>query len=1284
MGIPRQDGTQRNISIDRRRVRVRAARLGIARLLCLLCLLAWADAASAAQCRWTGAGPDDKWSSAGNWADCNGARPQNGDDAHFLNGAARAENVNDIPGLRLGTVLITGRGAAQQSWHISGVPLTLTSRLLFASVFYGTDGGVPLFEVPITLGQPLLIANQPIGVGGSSMTARLGDINLNGFALTFDTQSDILVKGVISGNGSLLKIGTWPLTLNDNSYTGTTTIRDGMLEAATSNALGASGVADSTTVEVHGFLSFNDGLVVNENLTFADGTIGVAEDALVTLAGLLVVPNGLSAALDLRGTLTVTGRIIASDGTLLFQYGGGTLTVSNPDNAWPHFMVDRGTLRVGVQGAIPSTGRLNIGGVSADAIFDLNGFDVSIASLEGGEYGRILLGSRTLTINQSVPGTFAGTIEGAGNVVKTGAEALTFDGPNANTYTGTTTVQAGRLALQKPVSVTSIAGPLVVSGGTVAVTVNDEQISNRAPVTVNAPGVLDLAGHKEQIRSLAGDGQVVLGTGTLSLTNSESTTFAGTFNGDRAMGGQSAEAYVRVFFVGGTLTLTGNSTLNDQLVIGAGTLVLDGRLNGAGVQVSGGILAGSGTVLSTNGINTFVSMIVVSESGIVAPGPADGGPGILHGDAMQFRENTRLEVDLNGPAPGTGYDQLDLTSNLALLGADVELVARRSFDPPKGTSFTIVNMAAGKTVDGTFGGLAEGATLDIAGQKFGITYRGGDGNDVVLTALDDPPAPPAITYFLSEGATGQFFDDDVLIANPNGEAALVALTFSKENGEQVNVTRSVPAQSHLTVHVDQIPGLEATAASVLVTSISGKRLMVERSMFWNDSYYGGHTGSAVDKPSADWFFAEGSQGFFDTFVLIINPNVNPVDVTFTFVRENEAPVVKTVTVGAATRLTLHARELPELIDRSFGIAVHATEPIMAERAMYFGTTATRVWSGGSESAGVTAPSKQWFLAEGATGSFFDTFVLLSNPQNTAAQVTLQYLLDTGETVTVPKTIAANARLTTNIEAEDDARLKNAAVSTVVTSDIPVIAERSMYWKGAAEPWGEGHNSFGVVNAGTTWGLAEGRNGTPLKFHTYILLANPQAADANVTVTFLRETGAPVTQTYVVPKTSRFNIDTAAIAGLEEASFGALIKVTNDVAIIVERSMYWDSNGFAFSGGTNATGISLPDDLTPVPVAPIDITGINGAQSFSPNPAIVTPGQAIVWRNSGGGVTHRLVANDGSFDTGNIAGGATSAAVTVKSDNVAYHCSLHPSMTGTIRASTNVLVAAPTCSGASCR
>jgi hypothetical protein len=249
---------------------------------------------------------------------------------------------------------------------------------------------------------------------------------------------------------------------------------------------------------------------------------------------------------------------------------------------------------------------------------------------------------------------------------------------------------------------------------------------------------------------------------------------------------------------------------------------------------------------------------------------------------------------------------------------------------------------------------------------------------------------------------------------------------------------------------------------------------------------------------------------------------------------------------------------------------------MAERSMYFGD-ATHVVRGGTESAGVTAPSTHWFLAEGATGGLFTTFVLVSNPNDAPANVTFQYLLDSGDPITVEKTVAAHARLTTNIHDEEDPRLHGTAVSTVVTSDVPVIAERSMYW--ADLPFREGHNSFGVTDAGVKWGLAEGRTGTPFNYHTYILLANPQTTAANVKATFLREGGAaPIVKTYTVAPTSRFNIDSAGDElkqDLHDENFGVVIEVTNNVPITVERSLYWDVNGVTFSGGTNATGIRLP-------------------------------------------------------------------------------------------------------------
>jgi hypothetical protein len=242
--------------------------------------------------------------------------------------------------------------------------------------------------------------------------------------------------------------------------------------------------------------------------------------------------------------------------------------------------------------------------------------------------------------------------------------------------------------------------------------------------------------------------------------------------------------------------------------------------------------------------------------------------------------------------------------------------------------------------------------------------------------------------------------------------------------------------------------------------------------------------------------------------------------------------------------------------------------------MYFGSTPSHLWSGGHATTG-SVPAAEWFLVEGATGAFFDTFVLLTNPADQAANVTLTYLLEGGETVTVPKVIPPASRLTVNVEAEDDVRLRSAAFSTRITADRPIVAERSVYWPGDAAPWGEAHNSAGLTTLGTRWGLAEARVGGARAFQTYILLANAQTTAAQVTVTYLRESGAPVVKTYIVPPTSRFTIDVKSLVPeLVDESFGALIEVINDVPIAVERSMYWDANGIFWSGGTNATATRL--------------------------------------------------------------------------------------------------------------
>ena len=102
------------------------------------------------------------------------------------------------------------------------------------------------------------------------------------------------------------------------------------------------------------------------------------------------------------------------------------------------------------------------------------------------------------------------------------------------------------------------------------------------------------------------------------------------------------------------------------------------------------------------------------------------------------------------------------------------------------------------------------------------------------------------------------------------------------------------------------------------------------------------------------------------------------------------------------------------------------------------------------------------------------------------------------------------------------------------------------------------------------------------------------------------------------------------------------------------------------------GRATPTTPTETPAPPADaitinIVGTNGAQSFSPNPSTVPVNKNVVGHNLDT-VTHRVVFDDGELDTGNIAPGAFSTPMGLVTTG-AYHCSIHPSMIGSLNQDT---------------
>ena len=109
------------------------------------------------------------------------------------------------------------------------------------------------------------------------------------------------------------------------------------------------------------------------------------------------------------------------------------------------------------------------------------------------------------------------------------------------------------------------------------------------------------------------------------------------------------------------------------------------------------------------------------------------------------------------------------------------------------------------------------------------------------------------------------------------------------------------------------------------------------------------------------------------------------------------------------------------------------------------------------------------------------------------------------------------------------------------------------------------------------------------------------------------------------------------------------------------------------------GSSPPTAPSPASSFVITVTRENGAQSFSPSPA-AAGGQMVVFKNADT-IVHRVLLNDGSVDTGNIAPGATSTSVRMPDAGTNYHCSLHPDMIGAVNPA--VGGPPPVCTGIYC-
>ena len=355
-----------------------------------------------------------------------------------------------------------------------------------------------------------------------------GDVILGARTLTL-TGGAGTFSGEISGTGGLALAGGSETLTTANSYTGGTTISGGSLTLAGAGSLGAAS----------GSLSISGGLL---NLGGTSQTVG---DFLLT-GGAVVGGTLTSASFNVQGG--EIAAILAGPGSLI-QSGGGTTVLTEANTYAGGTLVVSGTLALRGAGTLGATsGGLTLWG----GVLDLGGTHQMVGSLMLG--GGVIVdsvggGGLTASAYTLQGGVVGAAMSGSGALTKTGVGTAVLAG--VNTYDGATTVSGGTLAL--------------AGAGSIAA-------SSRLDIASGARFDISAADTGATIRRLSGDGGVVLGGQTLTLTHANDT-FGGVIAG---AGGLT--------LAGGTQTLTGASTYSGATTVGRGAVL--SLSDGGGIAAS--------------------------------------------------------------------------------------------------------------------------------------------------------------------------------------------------------------------------------------------------------------------------------------------------------------------------------------------------------------------------------------------------------------------------------------------------------------------------------------------------------------------------------------------------------------------------------------------------------------------------------------------------------------------------------------------------------------------------
>jgi autotransporter-associated beta strand protein len=586
-------------------------------------------------------------------------------------------------------------------------------------------------------------------------------------AVSVDTNGETVTwaSAIGDNNTGLTKGGTGSLILTGaNTYTGTTTLNGGELQAniadvaSTSGALGNGG----TITFGGGTLQYGAGITDDYSSRVANSTGAVSVDTngeTITWASTIDDTNTGGLAKSGTGSLILTG---ANTYTGITALNGGELQVNVADVA-------------STSGALGNGGTITFGGGTLQYGA---GITDDYSSRVANSTGAISVDTNGETI------VWASALDATntGGLIKGGAGSLALSGANA--YTGATDVQAGTLTV----------GSSTALGVSLA-------------TTVASGALLGLDGNSISIGSLAGAGTIEnanIASSTLTTGGDDSsTTFSGVLQ-DGTGGGALSVTKVG----SGTQEFTGSNSYSGNTVVSAGTLKVTSQYS-LGDSVGTTTISNGATLALDYGPSVKEAQIVEDLSiigtgiggtegalKITRTGKADEYRGTitLAGDATintAQRWDTRADISDDG----NGYTLTKTGSNIwrnnaTQFSANLVVAEGRYVVLTNGALPLAVTVKSGAQLDTFFGGLS--TVLDANGLGT-VTFEDnssflvdrGSGASTGVT-LGSSLVLEGSTTFMHNGLGGHaIFTGDISGAGgltlTSGQSTLGPMTFSGTN-----------------------------------------------------------------------------------------------------------------------------------------------------------------------------------------------------------------------------------------------------------------------------------------------------------------------------------------------------------------------------------------------------------------------------------------------------------------------------------------------------------------------